>query len=155
MTRYEKFEYLRDKGWTYNLETGEIFTSRGKVCNATNAKGYVQCGMSIHKKGKTANFYILYGHHFAWFWVNGNVEINEIDHINRNKTDNRICNLRNVTHQVNTWNSKHKGYYYHKRDKKYMARIALNNKTIYLGLYDTPEEARQAYLNAKQKYHVI
>ena len=155
MTRYERFEYLRDKGWTYNPETGEIFNSRGKVCNNTNVAGYVQCLFNIYRNGKRVKCYVLYGHHFAWFWVNGNVDINEIDHLNRNKADNRICNLRNVTHQVNVWNSKRKGYYFNKAQKKYQAYIGLNYKQKYLGLYDTPAEARQAYLNAKQKYHVI
>ena len=155
MTRWQKFEYLRDKGWTYNPETGEIFTSRGKVCNGIDNRGYVKCYISILKNGKTIKGYILQGHHFAWFWMNGNVEIDEIDHINRNKLDNRICNLRNVTKQVNQWNRNCKGYYYNKQTKKYQAQIALNNKLIYLGRYNTPEEARQAYLNAKPKYHVI
>ncbi len=155
MTRWEKFEYLRDKGWTYNPETGEIFTSRGKVCNTLTNKGYVQCCISIFKNGKTVKRYNLSGHHFAWLWMNGNVEINQIDHINRNKADNRICNLRNVTQQVNQWNRNGKGYYFNKAQKKYHAQIRLNNKRLYLGLYDTPEEARQAYLNAKPKYHVI
>ena len=155
MTRWQKFEYLRDKGWTYNPETGEIFTSRGKVCSNNDVSGYVRCNIRLIKNGKLGKGYNLLAHHFAWFWMNGNVEIDEIDHINRNRADNRICNLRNVTHQVNQWNNNAKGYIYHKRDKKYQAQIALNNKLIYLGLYDTPEEARQAYLNAKQKYHVI
>tara|TARA_S200002703_G_scaffold139229_2_gene129837 strand:- start:528 stop:992 length:465 start_codon:yes stop_codon:yes gene_type:complete len=154
MTRYEKFEYLRDKGWTYNPETGEVFNSKGNVCNNL-CNGYVRCNISIYQKGKRSKGYFLYGHHFAWFWVNGNVDVDEIDHINQNKLDNRICNLRNVTHQANMWNSKGKGYTYHKHSKKYYAKIRLNNKVISLGYYDTPEEARQAYLNAKQKYHVI
>ena len=155
MTRWKRFKYLRDKGWTYNPETGEIFNSRGKVCSNLNNRGYVQCIISIYKNGQRSKNYILSGHHFAWFWVNGNIEIDEIDHINRNKADNRICNLRNVTHQVNVWNTNAKGYYFNKARKKYCAKIKVNNKRLYLGCYDTPEEARQAYLNAKQKYHVI
>ena len=155
MTRWQKFEYLRDKGWTYNPETGEIFNSKGKVCSNNNVSGYVRCGIAIRKNEKHRFHTTLYGHHFAWFWVNGNVEINQIDHINRNTADNRICNLRNVTHQKNSWNQKCKGYSYHKQRKKYEARIIVNKKRIHIGLYNTPEEARQAYLNAKPKYHVI
>lgn len=155
MTRYERFEYLRDKGWTYNPETGEIFTSRGKVCNNTTNQGYVQCLMHLYKNGKILKTYFLAGHHFAWYWVNGNVEIDEIDHINRKKADNRICNLRNVTRQVNQCNIYGKGYWYNKKTKKYHAQITLNSRHKYLGCYDTTEEASKAYLNAKQKYHVI
>jgi len=155
MTRWEKFEYLRDKGWTYNPETGEIFTSRGKVCINLDDKGYLRCRIAMRKNQKLKFYTTLLGHHFAWFWVKGNIEIDEIDHINRNRTDNRISNLRNVTHQANTWNRSVKGYDYFKSRKKYRSRISIDNKQIYLGYYDTPEEARQAYLNAKQKYHVI
>jgi hypothetical protein len=154
MTRWERFEYLRDKGWTYNPDTGEVFNSRGKVCN-TNLNGYIKCNISIYKNGKLVKVYYLAGHHFAWFWVNGNVDINEIDHINRNRADNRISNLRNITPQVNQWNRNGKGYYFNKAQKKYQAQIRLNGKAIHLGCYDTAEEARQAYLNAKPKYHVI
>jgi len=155
MTRYERFEYLRDKGWTYNPETGEIFTSKGNVCNNTNVAGYIQCMVNIYDKGKKVKSYNLYGHHFAWFWVNGNVEINQIDHINQDKSDNRISNLRNVNDQKNKFNLKAKGYYFNKAAKKYHSQIQINYKVKFLGHYDTPEEARQAYLNAKQKYHVI
>ena len=155
MTRYERFEYLRDKGWTYNPETGEIFNSRGKVCSNFRNDGYVRCGIAIRRNKKLIFHCTLLGHHFAWLWMNGNVEINQIDHINRNRADNRICNLRNVTNQVNTWNRNGKGYYFNKVAKKYQAQITLNNNVKYLGRYNTPEEAREAYLNAKQKYHVI
>ena len=154
MTRWQKFEYLRDKGWTYNPETGEIFNSRGKVCNNL-CDGYIKCNITLYENATRILDTILYAHHFAWHWVNGNVDIDEIDHINRNRADNRICNLRNVPHQANLLNRNAKGYTYHKHSKKYQAKIRLNNKVISLGYYDTPEEARKAYLNAKQKHHVI
>ena len=115
----------------------------------------MQCSFAIYQNANTKKTYILKGHHFAWYWVNGNVEIHEIDHINHDKKDNRICNLRNVSKQVNQWNRICKGYTYHKQTKKYKAQIKVNNKLKYLGLYNTPEKARQAYLNAKEKYHVI
>ena len=78
-----------------------------------------------------------------------------IDHRNGIKTDDRISNLRNITNQHNTFNTNCKGYYYHKPSKKYQAVIYLNGKTIYLGSFDTKEDARKAYLDAKPKYHVI
>ena len=48
-----------------------------------------------------------------------------------------------------------KGYTLDKRRNKYQAKIRINNKKIYLGCYDTPEEARAAYLKAKPLYHTI
>ena len=80
----------------------------------------------------------------------------QIDHINHIRSDNRVENLRIVTAQENQWNRKEpKGYYYNKRQKKYQAYIVLNWKHIFLGLFDTEAEAHQAYLTAKEKYHII
>jgi hypothetical protein len=78
----------------------------------------------------------------------------EIDHINHNRSDNRVENLRIVTAQQNQWNRKDpKGYYFDKRKKKYHATIIVNWKPIFLGLFNTEEEAHQAYLNAKAIHH--
>jgi len=80
----------------------------------------------------------------------------EIDHINHNRSDNRVENLRIVTAQQNQWNRKDpKGYYFDKRKEKYHAYIIKNWKNIFLGLFDTAEEAHQAYLNAKAIHHQI
>jgi hypothetical protein len=77
-----------------------------------------------------------------------------IDHINGIRDDNRLENLRIVTHQQNCFNILNtKGYT--KIGNKYQARIMTNRKTIYLGYYDTEEEAKQTYLDAKKKYHII
>ena len=79
-----------------------------------------------------------------------------IDHINGIKLDNRVANLRITTIQGNQHNhTTAKGYYWDKQKKKYHASIGLNGKNIYLGLYDTEEEARQAYLDAKPIYHKL
>ena len=77
-----------------------------------------------------------------------------IDHINGIKHDNRRSNLRIVTVQENSHNMRSaKGYYWNKSFGKYKADITLNNKKIYLGLYNTEIEARTAYLDAKKIYH--
>mgnify|MGYP003655080526 CR=1 FL=1 len=81
---------------------------------------------------------------------------NDIDHENGIKTDNRVENLRQVTHQQNQWNrTKAKGYTFRKRDKIWYAQIQINGKQLHLGSYDTEEEARTAYLRAKEIHHVI
>ena len=48
-----------------------------------------------------------------------------------------------------------KGYYWDKATNKWLAQIAFNKKDMNLGRYTTEQEARQAYLNAKEKYHII
>jgi hypothetical protein len=78
-----------------------------------------------------------------------------IDHINGNRLDNRVANLKITTMQGNNHNqTRAKGYCWNKRYKKYQAQIYLNKKQIHLGYYNTEEEARQAYLTAKLKYHL-
>ena len=72
-----------------------------------------------------------------------------IDHINRNKLDNRIENLRAVTRKENSRNNGAKGYYKHYN--KFRATITDNYKAIDLGLYGTECAARLAYLMAKLK----
>ena len=89
-----------------------------------------------------------------------NLDINnlslEIDHINGDRLNNNVDNLRIVNHQENMWNRKEtKGYHYHKASNKFKAQINLNDKNIHLGLFTTEEDARQAYLNAKTIYHII
>ena len=73
----------------------------------------------------------------------------EIDHINRNRSDNRIENLRAVTRSVNLHNQEGKGYY--KNGNKFRATISLNNRSVGLGSYATECAARLAYLMAKLK----
>jgi hypothetical protein len=78
-----------------------------------------------------------------------------IDHINRDTLNNCVDNLRIVSSQQNNFNRTCKGYCWHKRDRKYHARIRLNGKYIHLGCYDNEEDARQAYLKGKAIYHII
>lgn len=79
----------------------------------------------------------------------------EIDHINRNKLDNRKINLRFVTHADNLRNrsgwsySKLKGAYFNKRSKSkpWKSEIRINGVKTHIGYYATAEQAHQAYLS--------
>jgi hypothetical protein len=82
-------------------------------------------------------------------------KINEIDHIDRNPLNNSVENLRIVTRQQNTWNTKSKGYYLDKRDGRFYSDIMVNHKKIHLGGYDTEEKASEVYQKAKSIYHHI
>jgi hypothetical protein len=82
--------------------------------------------------------------------------IQVIDHIDRNRLNNNINNLRVVTQQENNENRGDvKGYWLDKRDNRFYADIKVNKKKKHLGGFNTAEEAHQAYLTAKQIYHVI
>lgn len=151
MTREEKCKALIDIGYTYNPKTGDIYSRFGKIIKAKTNKGYIYIGTIINKK-----YYNLLAHHFAWYNIYGNCNTDQIDHINGIPNDNRICNLRNVNQNKNQWNRKAaKGYYLNKDVNKYVSQIAVNKRIIYLGIYSSEQEARQAYLNAKEKYHII
>lgn len=81
-----------------------------------------------------------------------------VDHISQDKLDNRKSNLRFITKSLNALNSNktrsstgYRGVIHNKqRGKPFLARITIDSKQIYLGSFDTPEEASAAYL-AKQK----
>jgi len=78
----------------------------------------------------------------------------QVDHINGDKLCNNVDNLRIVSAQENTHNrTKAKGYSWHKHTNKWQAQIMVNSKSIHLGYYDTPEEARAAYLAGKLIHH--
>lgn len=77
----------------------------------------------------------------------------EIDHINRDKKDNRLCNLRVVSSRENSHNSflgdkRRKGVYYNKQRRKWMAGISLQGTRYYLGIYETEAAAEMAYKTA-------
>lgn len=88
----------------YNQKTGHFtwikaMRPRGKVgeiAGCLNVHGYIQIG--IHGKRYT-------GHRLAWFFVHGEWP-EEIDHINQDRSDNRLRNLRNVSHSENLRNQK-------------------------------------------------
>lgn len=75
-----------------------------------------------------------------------------VDHINHNKLDNRKLNLRLVSPRESSYNhnqpigsSGFRGVNRSKSGKRWEACISINNKQVYLGTYDTPEEAAKAY----------
>ena len=147
MTREQKCELAIEKGFSYNQESGNIYGVRGNIIKRKNKAGYIVLYMYNEK-----NYYSLYGHQFAWYWNNKKC-VDSLDHINGIKDDNRLCNLREVTHQENMWNiTKAKGYYWNKLENKWKSQIKIDNKVIGLGTFNNEEEAKKAYLDAKEKY---
>jgi len=150
MTREQRCELAIERGFTYDSKTGFIYNRYGKTSKPNKLSGYNEMCITVNK-----NRFKIQGHQFAWYYEHGYCA-NELDHINGVKTDNRICNLRSVTHQQNNWNRVNaKGYTIIKNSNKYRAEIRLNTKKIYLGSYNTEQEARNAYLAAKEIYHKI
>jgi len=98
---------------------------------------------------------VVYKAHNNEWDITDTSNTNLIDHINNNSLDNRIENLRILTNQQNQWNTNAKGYCLSKRSNKWRAKIQVNGKTKYLGLFTEEADARNAYLEAKEKYHII
>ncbi len=100
-------------------------------------------------------------HRLAWLYVYGVWPADEIDHINGIKHDNRIVNLREATRRQNMQNmvNPKQGNKTGLRGvspsgRKFMARISDASQEHYLGLFNTAQEAHQAYLTAKATLHV-
>lgn len=79
---------------------------------------------------------------------------NKIDHINKNSLDNRIENLRILTHQQNLWNTNARGTIQLKSGK-WKAKIMYSGKIKTKEPFDTEPEAHQQYLLLKELYHSI
>ncbi len=156
----QKFLELLRKNFSYDPETG-VFTHNtkrsfpvpGVVAGCTNLAGYtvINAAKKIHL-----------AHRLAWLYVHGKWPRYCIDHINGNRTDNRLSNLRDIPKAQNHQNLKGPtkanstgalGVHFSTKKKRYVAQIAINQKRIYIGSYLSKDEAASAYLAAKQKIH--
>ena len=126
-----------------------------KVKYNINDDGYHTIQLKHNKITKTYMVHRVIYKFYNHEWVMTYSHDNQIDHFDNDKSNNNIENLRVVNHSENNQNRiTTKGYCWNKTANKYHAQITINNKQHYLGLYDTPEEARDAYLIAKNKYHI-
>lgn len=102
-------------------------------------------------------------HRLAWLYVNGEWPESEIDHIDRNRANNSIANLRKATRSENQRNkptyrnnqSGCKGVHWHKQHRKYVAVIQHQKRRIHLGLFRTLEDAANAYRAAAASMHGV
>lgn len=148
---------------SYDDETG-VFTWRrhgvnalraGAVAGRVNRQGYVVIKVSQRQ---------YRAHRLAWFMVYGTWPAGQIDHINGQRADNRIANLRDVSRSVNCQNQRKAmssnttgllGVRRFPRNKTnpFAAAITVAGKSLHLGYHPTAEEAHAAYVLAKKRLH--
>jgi hypothetical protein len=124
----------------------------GKPAGWLNKKGYVYIKIDAHKY-RTARL--------AWLHFYGSWPKLHVDHINGDRADNRIANLREVTPQQNSFNLKGhkdsksglKGVYWDEARSKWLSSIFVSGKSVHLGRFDTKQEADAAYRQAAAKLH--
>lgn len=129
------FTWAVDK--QYNARRGEVAGNKIK-------RGYWRVTVA----GK-----VYPAHRLAWFYSYREWPPHEIDHIDRDRTNNRLSNLRLATrieNAGNMWREKqntsgYKGVVWHKGGKKWMASVKHRGNQIYLGLFENKEDARYAY----------
>jgi len=135
----EVFSYSPDEGVLYVKRTG-------KLAGFKNDGGYWRVRL---------NGADWPAHRIIWEWCHGVclTADDEIDHIDGDRMNNRIENLRKATRAQNQWNAKvrkdntsgFKGVSWHKRQKAWAANISINGKVKFLGAFNTPEEAHAVY----------
>lgn len=119
------FKIKGERAGTYNKKTG-----RGQI--AINRKRYPTSRL-------------------AWFYMTGSWPKNEIDHIDRNPSNDTFGNLRDVTKSQNEMNKLARGYHFCATSKKWVARYVIRGKVTHVGYFNTEQQAKTAYKEAIAK----
>lgn len=141
----------------YDLETGNLYW---KINKSPTAMAGMIAGADSHGYVSIKIDGIFYGaHRIIWKIYYGMDPLNLIDHVNGNKKDNRIFNLREANFSQNAANCKSsnkfklKGVRQMHKANKYESYININRRYKYLGAFDTKEEANDAYWKEAIKLH--
>lgn len=136
----------------YTPETG-VFTWKVRTSNCVHV-GDIAGSCHTHTSGKSYREIGIAGklyraHRLAWLYTHGHFPPREIDHINGDGTDNRLCNLRSVTPSENQRNSRLRsdnssgtsGVSWQRAARKWVAQIKVDSKSKHLGLFEDLDDA--------------
>lgn len=149
-----QLHYDHETGIFTRLVTNSSLVKVGDIAGSLTDKGYFR--IMVDSKSYRA-------HRLAWLYITGGFPIEQIDHINGVKTDNRLINLRDVTNRQNIQNQRKAtlqnkssgllGVSWHKASNKWRSAITNNGKTVFLGYFINKNEAHEAYLIKKREVH--
>lgn len=130
-----------------------LIAAEGTVADLPHCEGYLRVSLFGRQ---------YLSHRLAWLYMTGEWPVNMIDHRDGNRRNNRWENLRDVTNAVNMQNCRSAhidsrsgllGAHWDEARGVWQSKIMVNGHAIYLGRFDTPDEAHQAYMVAKRHLH--
>ena len=134
--------------FTWKQDQGRI--RLGATAGSLRKDGYLQI-MLNHK--------LYLAHRLAWFYITQEWPTEQIDHVNKNRSDNRLCNLRLATNKQNGENlpmlctnvSGHRGVSWDTSRKKWKAQIKHHGRNIFLGRFESLTDAAEAARVARSR----
>ena len=152
------------QAFDYNPVTGKlfwkVFTSRrvkvGQEAGSLNTSGAAKGYISVRIDTK-----LYLAHRVIWLMVHGEWPEQDTDHLDLNRSNNKLSNLRTASRAQNMWNrpklsgntSGVKGVFRSKTTGNFIASTRCNGKKIHIGVYKTIEEAHKAWIAAVTTYH--
>lgn len=145
---------------SYDPETGDL--TWDSPCRGRPVNRPAGCVRPDGRKQIRINGRIYLAHKVAWLIYYGEWPKHQIDHIDGDPGNNRVVNLRDVTCTLNSHNLKGPlknnrlgvlGVHKHKRSQKFYAQIGVEYIIVRLGMYNTLDEASEAYVKAKRELH--
>ena len=141
----ELFEYHQD-GYLVNKVDRARCAKAGNRAGRGNTKTYRQ--VRVDGKGYRE-------HQLIWLLLKGRMPT-LLDHLDHDKLNNKIENLREISHKENIrhGSGRQAGVFKHLNSGKFRATITVDNKTKHLGIFETYEEALEARKKAEEEYWI-